>query len=185
MSGRDERLSLPEGRFRIISGGQTGSDRGGLRAAHTVGLPWGGWATLGWRAEDGQVPEEFRSPQPGGCGLREARDPTYSTRTRANVWAADLVVAVQAERELTPGTRQTIWEANRRVPPGWRGAARLGMVLVLRLEDTASGQALVRWLRRLPRGAWVMVAGPRESLRPGVELATQQVLERVLQAVLS
>ena len=39
--------------LKIVSGGQTGADRGGLEAAIHLGLDWGGWAPKGWRAEDG------------------------------------------------------------------------------------------------------------------------------------
>jgi hypothetical protein len=32
---------------RLISGGQTGADQGGLRAARAAGIETGGWAPLG------------------------------------------------------------------------------------------------------------------------------------------
>ncbi len=41
---------------RIISGGQTGADRGGLDAAISLGVPHGGWCPLGRPAEA----KEFR-----------------------------------------------------------------------------------------------------------------------------
>ncbi len=37
---------------RIISGAQTGADRGALDAADILGIPRGGWVPLGWRSED-------------------------------------------------------------------------------------------------------------------------------------
>ncbi|MBO7684653.1 MAG: hypothetical protein J6T51_08020 [Kiritimatiellae bacterium] len=42
--------------LKIVSGGQTGVDRGALQAAMDLGLPWGGWAPKGWRAENGTIP---------------------------------------------------------------------------------------------------------------------------------
>lgn len=42
---------------RVVSGGQTGADQGGLRAARVDGIPNGGWAPLGLlvESEDGQA----------------------------------------------------------------------------------------------------------------------------------
>ena len=40
--------------MKIISGGQTGVDRGALDAAIALGLDHGGWCPLGRLAEDGQ-----------------------------------------------------------------------------------------------------------------------------------
>jgi hypothetical protein len=42
---------------RIISGGQTGADQAGWRAAHAFGVPAGGWMPPGFAAEDGPHPE--------------------------------------------------------------------------------------------------------------------------------
>ena len=44
---------------RIVSGGQTGADRGGLDAARAVGLPHGGWCPKGRQAEDGTIPLHY------------------------------------------------------------------------------------------------------------------------------
>ena len=44
---------------KIISGGQTGVDRGALEAALACGFPYGGLIPKGRRAEDGTVPEKF------------------------------------------------------------------------------------------------------------------------------
>src|SRR5215471_5688537 len=65
---------------RTISGGQTGADQGGLRAAKTLGIPTGGWAPRGRMTEDGSAEELLRS-----FGLREFSQPGYPPRTRANV----------------------------------------------------------------------------------------------------
>ena len=50
-------------RFKIVSGGQTGVDRGGLEAAIALGLPYGGWVPKGLIAEDGTVPLKYASMQ--------------------------------------------------------------------------------------------------------------------------
>ena len=46
--------------LKIVSGGQTGADRGGLLAAMDLGLDWGGWAPKGWRSEDCTIPSGYR-----------------------------------------------------------------------------------------------------------------------------
>ena len=44
---------------KIISGGQTGVDRGAIEAALELGIPYGGLIPKGRLAEDGAVPEKF------------------------------------------------------------------------------------------------------------------------------
>lgn len=44
---------------KIISGGQTGVDRGAIEAALELGFPYGGLIPKGRLAEDGAVPEKF------------------------------------------------------------------------------------------------------------------------------
>jgi hypothetical protein len=71
---------------RVISGGQTGADQAGLRAARAAGIPTGGWAPLGWETEDGP------SPWLADFGLIECREPGYPARTRANVLEASATI---------------------------------------------------------------------------------------------
>jgi Circularly permutated YpsA SLOG family len=44
---------------KIVSGGQTGVDRGALDAALVAGFPCGGWCTADRSAEDGVIPERY------------------------------------------------------------------------------------------------------------------------------
>ena len=44
---------------KIVSGGQTGVDRGASEAALELGFPYGGLIPKGRLAEDGIVPEKF------------------------------------------------------------------------------------------------------------------------------
>jgi len=43
--------------LKIMSGGQTGVDRGALEAALELGIECGGWCPAGRLAEDGRIPE--------------------------------------------------------------------------------------------------------------------------------
>lgn len=67
----------------IISGGQSGSDKGGLLGARDVGIETGGCAPKGYRTENGPDPSlaEF--------GLEEHSSPGYEGRTKVNVVFAD------------------------------------------------------------------------------------------------
>ena len=70
--------------LRIISGGQTGADQGGLLAARALRLPSGGTAPTGWMTETGS-----EEPLLKGFGLIECPEPGYDARTRQNVLDAD------------------------------------------------------------------------------------------------
>lgn len=64
----------------IISGGQTGADQAGWRAAKRFGLKTGGWMPRGYRTEDGPRPE-FAAMY----GAKEHQSREYPPRTMANV----------------------------------------------------------------------------------------------------
>jgi len=69
---------------KIISGGQTGADRGGLDAAIHCGLPHGGYCPKGRKAEDGMIPATYH--------LKEMLTEKYVPRTQANVIDSDATV---------------------------------------------------------------------------------------------
>jgi len=69
---------------KIISGGQTGADRGGLDAAIHCGLPHGGWCPKGRKAEDGLIPSKYQHKEMESSG--------YLPRTQANVFDSDATV---------------------------------------------------------------------------------------------
>ena len=90
----DEASSL----LKIVSGGQTGVDRGGLKAAIDSNLPHGGWCPKGRRAEDGVIPAEFE--------LRETKTDRYEERTELNVIDSDGTLLFYRD-EIVGGTRLT------------------------------------------------------------------------------
>jgi len=69
--------------LKIVSGGQTGVDRGALDAALAVRFPCGGWCPADRSAEDGPIPERYPlTPLPvGGCRLRTRRNVSDSDGT--------------------------------------------------------------------------------------------------------
>ena len=85
--------------MKVISGGQTGADRGGLDAAIELGFEHGGWCPRGRRAEDGVIPPRYQ--------LVETSSVDYRRRTRLNVKAADVTVIFIGTPQLTGGSKLT------------------------------------------------------------------------------
>lgn len=153
---------------KILSGGQTGVDRGALDAALEAGLPCGGWCPRGRRAEDGQIP--CRYP------LQEASSTRYVERTRRNVRDADATL-VLAWGEPSGGTRATVSFAERLAKP----------CLVIDMNDLDDPAAAAR------AGAWIAeagvavlnVAGPRASSRTDAHDRARRVVALILEAALT
>jgi hypothetical protein len=85
--------------IRIVSGGQTGVDRGALDAALERGFPCGGWVPAGRKAEDGTIPARYPVQVLQGAGYRQ--------RTRRNVRDSDGTVIIYFGHP-TGGTEATL-----------------------------------------------------------------------------
>jgi hypothetical protein len=85
--------------LEILSGGQTGVDRGALDAALELGNPCGGWCPAGRRAEDGPIPERYPLTELKGAG--------YPERTRKNVEDSDAALILH-RGPLSAGTLLTL-----------------------------------------------------------------------------
>lgn len=145
---------------RVISGGQTGVDRAALDVARERGLGLGGWCPRGRRAEDGRVPDTYP--------LTETRTADYRERTRRNVLAADGTL-VLTRGAPSGGTAYTLGVARRTGKP-W---------LVVDLEAPPAIASVRAWLAA-HRVATLNVAGPRESLQPGIHAQAAAYLRRLL-----
>lgn len=142
---------------KIVSGGQTGADQGGLGAAVLLGLESGGWVPAGWRTDEGPAPW-LRE-----LGLREHASIGYAPRTRANVALADATIIFGNPN--SPGCTLT-----RTV------AAQAGQPYFLQAWPGALDIAGFRqWL--LAHEVEVLnVAGNRERLNPGIRSACREFL---------
>lgn len=85
---------------KIVSGGQTGVDRGALEAAVKVQFPYGGMIPKGRLSEDGSVPAKFE------CMI-ESDTEDYRFRTRWNVEHSDATLILSFAQELEGGTQRT------------------------------------------------------------------------------
>lgn len=145
--------------LKIISGGQTGADRAALDWAIAAGIPHGGWAPKGWKAEDGRIPDCYQ--------LLELPGANYRQRTRRNVMDSDGTLIVNLG-ELNGGTKLTKVFAETHSRP----------CLVIQAEgNRAATQAeqLSLWLHE-NHIKTLNVAGPRESKRPSIYRATMNLL---------
>jgi hypothetical protein len=135
---------------KIISGGQTGVDRGALDGALAAAFPCGGWCPAGRKAEDGRVPPRYP--------LDELDGGDYADRTVRNLRDSDGTL-ILFRGELDGGTDLTRRECERRGRP-W---------LTIDAADHAPEQAAsiaaafvdARDIETLN------VAGPRASKWPG------------------
>ncbi len=143
----------------IISGGQTGADRGGLDAGRELGLTIGGYCPRGRMAEDGVVPAIYP--------LREIKQRSYTERTIKNIMVADATI-VFTYGLLTGGSAKT-WETAHHVqkPSKW--------INFNQVSDMEAAAEIRSWLDRVkPRV--LNVAGNRESKAPGIAERVRHVL---------
>ena len=158
-------------RFKIVSGGQTGVDRGGLEAAIALGLPYGGWVPKGRIAEDGTVPLKYAS-------MQEHSSSNYAVRTKANVRDSDATLIIAPRLPLSRGTLLTL-----------RTAERLGKSHhVTCLEAANALEEAVRWLQsfqHIERPFVLNIAGPRESGAPGIQQRAAEFLCQLLSTLTS
>jgi hypothetical protein len=150
-------------KLRIVSGGQTGVDRGALDAALAAGVPCGGWCPAGRMAEDGVIPARYP--------LAELPKAGYVERTLRNVRDSDATLII-CYGEPEGGTRQTLEFCERRKKPR----------LLVDAATTAPEEAARRVAEFVrERGIRVLnVAGPRASKQPGGHAYARDVLAGTL-----
>jgi hypothetical protein len=145
---------------RIISGGQTGVDRGALDAAIYLGIDHGGWCPRGRLAEDGLIPSRYE--------LTETDSAKYPVRTEQNVIDSDGTLILY-ERELQGGTSLTLRFAKEHGKP----------CLTIDLADPNEPATARDWIAEHTIEV-LNIAGPRESSSPGIADAARSFLVRVL-----
>ncbi len=148
---------------KIVSGGQTGADRGGLDAAMELGIPHGGWCPRGRRAEDGKIPGKYR--------LKETATADYPARTERNVAHSDGTVVFTFGRP-SGGSALTLSLAARHGKPA----------LHVDLSRFAPPEAVLRlreWIER--EGVAILnVAGSRESDATGMRALVLEIVKAAL-----
>lgn len=152
---------------KVISGGQTGADQAGLRAAKQLGIATGGWVPKGCRTDDGPAPwlvTEF--------GCQEHPDSQYAPRTVANVRVAD--GTLWFGDDTSPGGRLTCGTAS----GDQRPLLKIGR---LSLQTLVPVDIIRGWLAHYQIKT-LNVAGNRESTMPGIGAAVESLLREVFRA---
>jgi hypothetical protein len=151
---------------KIVSGGQTGADRGGLDAAIWCELAYGGWIPKGRKSEDGVIPFKYE-------GLKETKSADYLARTEANVVDSDATI-VFCQGAPSGGSRKTV-----------EFAAKHGRPCLAVDMDKASALDLVcTYVSRIAGESGVLnIAGSRESKSPGLERSVTELMVDVISKV--
>ncbi len=150
--------------IKIVSGGQTGADRGALDAGLQAKVEVGGWCPAGRLAEDGEIPEKYP--------LQEIEAASYSERTLKNVIDSDGTVIVFFG-ELEGGSRLTASCCRKERKP----------YLLIDATDFLAEEAAVM-IRDFvsENGIEILnVAGPRDSKQPRAYQYTFETVSRVLE----
>lgn len=156
--------------WKIVSGGQTGVDRGALDAAFALGLAHGGWCPPGRAAEDGAIPARYELREAPADRSPGAPEVPRSLRTELNVRDSDATLVLRRSGSSPgPGTEYAL-----------RCATQLGRpLLVCDPAEPDAADRIRAWLAALGARA-LNVAGPSESCAPGIGAAARQLLEAAI-----
>jgi hypothetical protein len=145
---------------KIISGGQTGADRGALDFAIANSILHAGWIPKGRKTEEGRLPDKYH--------LQEIATASYSKRTEQNVIDSDGTVII-SHGKLTGGSAQTREYAIRHHKPHLHLDASN-----VTIEPLAG--SLKNWIRR-HKIKILNVAGPRASKDKNIYRVTMKILK--------
>jgi hypothetical protein len=151
---------------RIISGGQTGADLGGLLAAERLGMKTGGVAAAGFRTEKGKQPILGKR-----FGLSEHSSWQYPPRTEENV-RLSCVTLIFSANATSRGTQMTI---------DFTVKHKKEYLLV---DVNAPNVELIIDFIHSHAPTIINIAGNRESVSPGVTRKTRDILYNALSKVI-
>src|SRR5438309_2663708 len=180
--------------LKVISGGQTGVDRGALDAALALQVECGGWCPAGRLAEDGTIPERYPVMELANAG--------YAERTARNVADSDGTLII-SNGEPVGGTRETVDRciemrkphliidcASMSVEETIEAATEFVKSLSSRADarDLSVGQVISEHSRGSSPSARLgmtvlNVAGPRASQWPESHNTAQQIVSGVLRVL--
>lgn len=149
--------------MKIISGGQTGVDRGALDAALDTGIECGGTCPAGRKAEDGVIPAIYP--------LTELDSNVYSDRTRQNIIDSEATLILHFGR-LEGGTAFTQRCCMTENKPYL-------VIDVSKDEQAVLAQNILDFIRR-NKVQLLNVAGPRASKVPVAQEQTRLLITAVL-----
>jgi hypothetical protein len=146
---------------KILSGGQTGADMGGLVAAKRLGITTGGCAPKGYKTEVGEQAAMLKS-----FGLVEHDSSNYKHRTKENVINSDATL-ILATDPSSDGTRITILYCEELAKP----------FLVVYPGNDAIPE--IRDFMNAKKPNVLNIAGNRESKSKGITAKTEAIIQAV------
>ena len=146
---------------KVISGGQTGADQGGLEAAEMSEVATGGTAPRGYRTDVGPRPDLGRR-----FGLKESRFNGYSSRTRVNVRSSTGTVVFGNPH--SPGSRLTVRLCRELRKPCLQ-------IFYPEMTRVSAEHELAQWCV-LHCVEILNVAGNRENRNPGIQVFARGVV---------
>lgn len=152
---------------KIVSGAQTGVDRGALDAAIDASCPYGGWVPKGRRSEDGGVPARYSA-------MSEASSANYLKRTEQNVIDSTATV-ILCHGAPTGGPLRTVEFCRKHGRPYWIDDPDSP-------NETDRGMEIHYWIEAEFGDAPIVlnVAGPRESKCLGIQESARRYVARLL-----
>ena len=135
--------------LRIVSGAQTGVDRGALDAALDCEVSCGGWCPKGRKAEDGTIPMVYP--------VQEIGSPEYNARTLRNVIDSNGTVIIYFGY-LSGGTERTLEYCLKENRPYL-------LLDAIEVSPDRAGERIAEFVSNLD-GETINVAGPRSSTVP-------------------
>jgi hypothetical protein len=164
-----KRKPLQELLMKIITGGQTGVDRGALDVAVASGIGYGGWCPRDGWAEDFPEPPGVRARFPH---LRETPLADPAQRTAWNIRDSDVVLILVGDAGTSVSAGTTL-----------AGQLAEGQGKPMLIVDLSRADAVVgakEWLEtqraRFGAGLRLGIGGPRESEAPGIYERTRAFL---------
>lgn len=149
---------------QIISGGQTGADRGGLDAAIEMGIPYGGRIPKGRYAEDSKVPDKYEN-------MVETISAGYPDRTEMNIMLS-CVTLIFCHGDLNGGSLLT------------RGMCWRNKKPFISIDLDKPFDECVKKIVTLSEGITgsviLNVAGSRESKHNGIQQEVKNVMIEVI-----
>ena len=150
---------------KIVSGGQTGADRGGLDAAIEAGIPHGGWCPAGRIAEDGVIPDKYNQ--------QELYSKNYAHRTEQNIIDSDATV-IFTYNIPQGGSKLTVILAEKHNKPY--------LWIDLNEYDNVSAAGKIKnWLNTLPYDQIILnIAGSRGSSYADIQIRVCEIMKSVI-----
>ncbi|HCE42859.1 MAG TPA: hypothetical protein DET40_04875 [Lentisphaeria bacterium] len=160
---------------KIISGGQTGADRGGLDAAIELCIPHGGWCPKGRKSEDGTIPAKYV--------LEEMNTADYLRRTEQNVIDSDATV-IFIFGQPSGGSKRTVDFCKKHGKPyrcldlAFMDDNKAASKLLEFLENRRGGLLAMPGgeLPSVPGNPVLNIAGSRESKAQGIQERVRKTL---------